>query len=123
MDHRIRDDSRHLTRWIIEVAKDERAVARFAAGLDTRGFQAAIESVVAEVAGLRDAVRSRGVILVLLHMIFFEIEHSHVVGAGDQAIPATNTSVLVNDDDAVFAFVGCLDRADQGTGRIIAMVA
>ena len=56
-------------------------------------------------------------------MILFEIEHSHIVWTRDHAVPATETPVLVDNHDAVFAFVGRVDRADHLAGRFITVVA
>jgi hypothetical protein len=82
-----------------------------------------VQPVVAEVTGFRNPVHSRGIILVVPHVILFEIEHSHVVGTRDQTVSTANAPVLVNDDYAVFAPVRCLHGADQGAGRMIALVA
>jgi hypothetical protein len=67
-------------------------------------------------------MESRGVILVVSNMILFEIEHSHIVRTCDEAIPAANTPVLIDNHDPVFTFVGCFDGTDQGAGRIITLV-
>ena len=46
-----------------------------------------------------------------------------LVGTGDDAVPAAEALVGVDGDDAVFALVRGLGRADVDAGRLFALVA
>jgi len=62
------------------------------------------------------------------HAAFFHMAFCFVVAwrtkwTVAQAVTAANASILVMDNDAIFAFGVCSDWAAFKTGRIIAMVA
>jgi hypothetical protein len=53
----------------------------------------------------------------------FKIELPSIVGTGNHAVPASDTSVVVDNDNAIIAFVGSLDGTDLGAGWFIAVIA
>jgi hypothetical protein len=78
-------------------------------GLYAGGLHSFRDPVVAEIA--------------LFSHLIYGVEKSHSVGAGHDAIAASNTPLPVNEDNSVCRLIGGTYRADLHTGRFIALVA
>jgi len=76
----------------------------------------------AEVTGLSHPMRSLWVILIRPVRIILVIEESRVVGTGDHTVSATDTTVMIHDDDPIVAFVGRLYGTDLGAWRVFTVV-
>ena len=77
--------------------------------LNTGWFQTCIDPVMAEVTLLND--RDQGVNV------------SGIVRARGETIFTTDTAMLIDNDDSVVPFPGCLDRAIDDTGRVVTLIA
>jgi hypothetical protein len=56
-------------------------------------------------------------------LIVFEVEVSSIIWAGDHAVPATNTPVMIYNDYTIVTLVCSADGTDLGARRIFAMIA
>jgi hypothetical protein len=57
--------------------------------------------------------------MVFLFFLFFAIETSCPIGAGDDAIFASDTSSEILHDDSIFTTIGRLDRTYRHTGSLV----
>lgn len=89
----------------------------------TGWFFPGINSMGAEIARFCDTVGSFGEVRIRPIVILLEIEESGIIGASDHTVPASDTAMMIHDDDTVCTLVGGLHRADKCTWRLIALVA
>jgi hypothetical protein len=75
-----------------------------------------------EVTGLSNSMRPFGIVLIGPLRIIFVVKEPGIVGAGNHAIAATDTAMMVHNDDPICALVGSLHGTNLGTGGIIAVV-
>jgi hypothetical protein len=51
------------------------------------------------------------------------MEESHPIGAGHDAVPASDAPLSIHEDNPFRRLIGCTNRADLHTGRLGALVA
>jgi len=66
---------------------------------------------------------NRGVQLLRRNVRFAPIENPSFIGTGCDAIPATDTPVVVHDHDPIRLLPGGMDRTDLHTGGILTLLA
>jgi hypothetical protein len=64
----------------------------------------------------------RGVYLLFGNVWLCPVEDSSLIGTGCNTVPASNTPVVIHDDDSIRFLPGCMDRAYLHTGRILTLL-
>jgi hypothetical protein len=100
-----RNDFRHR---IIRVSQVRQSSCAERTAFNAGWLHAFADSVVTEVALVGDLV--------------VWMKEAHAVGAGHDAVAATNAPIPVDQDYAIVGLVGCPDRAHLDTGRVVALV-
>jgi hypothetical protein len=86
--------------------------------LDTKGalFHGTLHS------GPVSKIVDRGIDLLFRYVRFRPVEDPSLIGAGGDAVPATDAPVIINHDDPVRLLPGGVNRTDLHAGRFLALL-